>query len=139
MINRIELIGNIGADAEQRTTSSGTTYTKFTVATNENFKDSSGNWQTTTEWHTVKVWGFGADNALKRCKKGKRVYVDGKMKSYKTDDDVRLWEVRCNIFKILDKEDREDREQPTQSYKAFDGSQGFGENTPRPSWGAPIK
>ncbi len=53
MINKITLIGNIGADAEEVITQAGSKYTKFTVATNERYTDPQGQWQTSTEWHTV--------------------------------------------------------------------------------------
>jgi len=155
MINKVTLIGNIGQDAEEMTTQNGSKYTKFSVATNERYTDSSGSWQTSTEWHTVKVWGAAAENALKRCTKGKKVYVEGKLNSFKTKDDTKLWEIRCHIFRVLDKEeidrsnDFQSQSQP-QSNQAFSPSRAYGEQgprvdvsyglgTPTASWGNTIK
>ena len=137
MINEITIIGNIGADAQDLTTASGKRFTKFTVATNDRYTDPQGQWQTSTEWHTVKVWGAQAQNAFQRCKKGKKVYVRGKMTSYKSEADTRLWEVRCYIFKILDKDERDHREDVQVQHKPQHHT--YGSNQPAPSWGAPIK
>ena len=139
MINEITIIGNIGADAQDLTTAAGKRFTKFTVATNDRYADPQGQWQTSTEWHTVKVWGAQAQNAFQRCKKGKKVYVKGKMTSYKSETDTRLWEVRCYTFRILDKDDREEVQVHHKPQSQFQTPSAFGVNQPAPSWGAPIK
>lgn len=139
MINKIILIGNIGADAEEVITQAGSKYTKFTVATNERYTDPQGQWQTSTEWHTVKVWGGQAQNALQRCKRGKKIYVDGKLKSFKGQNDVKFWEIRCYTFRILDKDDREEVQVHHKPQSQFQTPSAFGVNQPAPSWGAPIK
>ena len=69
-INRITLIGNLGRDPEHMTTSNGKPYAKFSVATNENYQDRSGNWQKSTEWHSIKVWGSSVDRVMQQLKKG---------------------------------------------------------------------
>ncbi len=56
-LNKVMLIGHLGNDPESRTTTSGQSVANFTLATNENFKDSSGNVQERTEWHRIVVWG----------------------------------------------------------------------------------
>ena len=56
MLNKAILIGNLGKDPETRHLEGGATVTKFTLATNENYRDKSGEWQKNTEWHDVVVW-----------------------------------------------------------------------------------
>ena len=104
MINRVTLIGNLGQDAELRTTQGGQPYAYFRVATNESYKDSQGNWQKATEWHSVKVWGAGSNRAASMLKKGARVYVEGQLKSFKSKDDHTLWEIRATTWRALDRE-----------------------------------
>ena len=56
MVNRVILIGNLGRDPEVRRLENGAVVAKFSVATNENYRDKGGEWQTQTEWHDVVVW-----------------------------------------------------------------------------------
>lgn len=79
MINRVILIGNLGRDAEFRNLENGTAVAKFSVATNENYKDKSGEWQTQTEWHDVICWRHLAEKARDTLSKGAMVYVEGKL------------------------------------------------------------
>jgi single-strand DNA-binding protein len=142
-INRVTLIGNLGADPERSTTQGGQAYTKLRLATNENYKDSSGNWQTSTEWHTVKVWGVSADRAAQQLRKGSLVYVEGSLKSYEIGDGnpsmgqggnrTRIWEIKALSWRSLDsKESRGQGEynanQGNQSNYNQNQSGGFGNN-----------
>lgn len=79
MVNRVILIGNLGRDPEVRRLENGAVVAKFSVATNENYRDKSGEWQTLTEWHDVVVWRSLAERAESQLKKGMLVYVDGKL------------------------------------------------------------
>ena len=105
MINQVTLIGNLGDDAELRTTQSGTPYTYCRIATNENYKDGQGNWQTSTEWHTLKIWGTSSNRAAQVLKKGSLVYAQGRIRSHTNTDNKRFWEVRVEIWRLLEKED----------------------------------
>ena len=69
MVNRVILIGNLGRDPEVRRLENGAVVAKFSVATNENYKDRSGEWQTQTEWHDVVVWRSLAERAEQQLKK----------------------------------------------------------------------
>ncbi len=60
-LNRVQLIGNLGKDPEVKYTPQGTPVAKLTIATNERFKDKSGEWQDRTEWHNVVLWQRLAD------------------------------------------------------------------------------
>ncbi|MEY3194318.1 MAG: hypothetical protein RIQ78_415, partial [Bacteroidota bacterium] len=70
MINKVTLIGNLGGDPEVRHLDNGTAVGRFSLATNENYRDKDGNWQKITEWHNVTVWRDLAERAEKQLKKG---------------------------------------------------------------------
>ena len=80
-INKVILIGNLGADPEMRYTASGTAVAKFRIATTEKFTDRQGNRQERTEWHRVTAWGKLAENCGQYLAKGKQVYIEGKIRS----------------------------------------------------------
>jgi single-strand DNA-binding protein len=86
MINKVTLVGNLGRDPEIRRLENGTPVGRFTMATNENYKDKNGEWQTQTEWHDVIVWNSLADQAEKNLKKGSMAYVEGKLTHRKYTD-----------------------------------------------------
>jgi len=86
MINKVLLIGNVGRDPEVRKLESGASVAKFSVATNENYKDKAGEWQTVTEWHNIVAWRGLAERAERDIKKGSLVYVEGKLTTRKWQD-----------------------------------------------------
>ena len=86
MINKVTLVGNLGKDPEIRKLESGASVAKFSVATNENYKDKNGEWQTITEWHNVVAWRALADRAERDLKKGTLVYIEGKISTRKWQD-----------------------------------------------------
>lgn len=106
MINKVTLVGHLGGDPEIRTLENGTPVGRFSVATNENYKDKDGNWQSQTEWHNVVVWRDLAERA-KILKKGSTVYVEGKIsyRKYTDKDGVEknLTDIVANTFRLLDK------------------------------------
>ncbi len=65
-----DLIGHLGGDPEVRHLENGTAVARFSLATNESYKDKEGNWQTLTEWHNIVVWREQAERAEKQLKKG---------------------------------------------------------------------
>ena len=77
MINKVLLIGNLGRDPEIRRLESGAAVAKFSIATNENYKDKSGEWQTITEWHNIVAWRGLAERAERDLKKGGMVAIIG--------------------------------------------------------------
>lgn len=83
MVNKVILIGNLGADPETRTTSSGTAVSNLRIATNERVRDASGNWSDHTEWHRVVCFGRTAENVSRYLRKGRQVYVEGKIRTRK--------------------------------------------------------
>jgi single-strand DNA-binding protein len=80
-INKVILIGNLGADPELKYTPSSRALCNLRVATTEVFKDKSGQRQERTEWHRVTVWGDQAENCSKYLSKGRSVYIEGKLQT----------------------------------------------------------
>lgn len=85
MVNEVILVGNVGKNVESRTVN-GVTVANFTLATSEGYKDKSGQWQSTTEWHNIVCWRGLADYAVNRIEKGRLIYVHGKIKSRSWED-----------------------------------------------------
>ncbi len=86
MYNKVILIGNLGRDPEVRQLEGGVSVGKFSIATNESFKDKSGEWQQKTEWHDIVVWRNLAERAERDLKKGSLVFVEGKLTHRKWQD-----------------------------------------------------
>ena len=86
MINKVILIGNLGKDPEVRTTQGGSSVANLSVATTEKVKDKDGNWSDHTEWHRVVCFGRTAENAARFLKKGRQVYVEGRIRTNKWKD-----------------------------------------------------
>ncbi|MGQ9620428.1 MAG: single-stranded DNA-binding protein [Bacteroidales bacterium] len=84
--NRVFLIGNLGHDPETRELQSGKKVSKFTLATNDIFKNSEGQKVTETTWHNVVAWNRLADFASKYLKKGGQVCIEGRI-SYRSYED----------------------------------------------------
>lgn len=107
MINKVTLIGNLGRDPEIRHFENGSMVGKFPVATNENYRDKNGEWQTNTEWHDVVVWRHLAERAERMLKKGSLVYVEGKLshRKYQDKDGIERYvtEVVANTLRSLDR------------------------------------
>jgi single-strand DNA-binding protein len=85
-VNKVILIGNLGKDPEVKYTPSGMPVAKITLATNERFKDKSGEWQDRTEWHNVVLWQRLAEIAGEYLKKGGKVYIEGRLQTRSWDD-----------------------------------------------------
>ncbi len=85
-VNKVILIGNLGADPEKRVTGSGQVVTNFNIATTERWNDKSGQKQERTEWHRIVVWGPQAENCAQYLSKGRPVYIEGSLRTRQWDD-----------------------------------------------------
>jgi single-strand DNA-binding protein len=85
-VNRVILIGRVGKDPEVRYTASGTPVCRFSLATNERFKDKAGERQEHTEWHSIVAWGRLAEICGQYLAKAKLVYIEGAVRTRKWDD-----------------------------------------------------
>ena len=84
-VNKVILVGNLGADVESKTLDSGTCLANFRIATSERWtKD--GQRQERTEWHRVVAWGKTAELCAQYLSKGRQVYVEGKLQTRQWDD-----------------------------------------------------
>jgi single-strand DNA-binding protein len=103
--NKVQLIGNLGNDPEIIALESGRKLAKFSLATNESYKDVNGEKQTKTDWHNIVAWGKTAEIIEKYVTKGKEVAVEGKLttRNYETKEGEKRYitEVVCNELLML--------------------------------------
>ena len=86
-INKVILIGNLGADPEIRTFDNGIKKASFSLATSESYKDKEGNRVDQTEWHNIALWRGLAEVAEKYLTKGKQIYLEGKIRTRSYEQD----------------------------------------------------
>ena len=80
-VNKVILVGNLGRDAEVRYTPGGAAVATLSLATTEVFKDKDGQRQEQTEWHRVVLWGKTAETLSEYLRKGKQIYVEGRLQT----------------------------------------------------------
>jgi len=85
-VNKVILLGNLGRDPETRYTTGGEAVTNLRIATTEQWKDKSGEKQEKTEWHSVVLFGRQAEVAGEYLKKGRSVYIEGRLQTRKWTD-----------------------------------------------------
>ncbi|GLU42940.1 single-stranded DNA-binding protein [Allomuricauda sp. NBRC 101325] len=105
--NKVQLIGNLGSDPEIIIMENGSKLAKFSIATNETYKNNEGEKITDTQWHSVVAWGKIAEIVENFLSKGKEVMIEGKLtsRSYETKEGEKRYvtEVRCNELLMLSK------------------------------------
>jgi single-strand DNA-binding protein len=85
-VNKVILIGNLGKDPEVKYTQGGMPVAKFTLATNDRFKDKEGQWQDRTEWHNITAFQRLAEIVGEYLKKGGKCYIEGSLRTSSWDD-----------------------------------------------------
>jgi single-strand DNA-binding protein len=85
-VNKVILVGNLGKDPEVKFTPSGTPVAKFSLATNERYKDKAGEWQDRTEWHNIVAWQRLAEIVGEYVKKGSKIYIEGRIQTSSWED-----------------------------------------------------
>ena len=107
-INKVTLIGNLGADPEIVNSSKGV-YCMASLATTDSYKDKNGEWQNITEWHKLKLWDKKAEWFAGKFKKGDCVYVEAKIKygSYIKQDGSKVYttDIEVKEFKKVNKDE----------------------------------
>lgn len=110
-VNKVILVGRLGADPQLKYTPSGRANANFNVATNFTWKDQDGNKQDKTDWHRVVAWGKLAEVMGEWLKKGSYVYIEGKLqtRSYDDSNGVKKWitEVVANDMEMLGRKSSE--------------------------------
>src|SRR5579859_3369906 len=85
-VNKVILVGNVGKDPEVKYSPAGTPIAKFSLATNERFKDRNDEWQERTEWHSIVAWQRLAEIVGEYVSKGSKLYVEGKIQTSNWED-----------------------------------------------------
>jgi single-strand DNA-binding protein len=85
-VNKVILIGNLGKDPEVKYSQGGVPVARFSLATNERFKDKEGQWQDRTEWHNIVAFQRTAEIAGEYLKKGGKCYIEGRLQTRSWDD-----------------------------------------------------
>lgn len=99
-LNKVMLIGNVGKDPEIRYIGEGTAVCKFSLATSERFKDKGGQQQERTEWHNIVVWGRLAEVANEYVRKGRQVFVEGRISTNSWTDAEGVKHFRTEIVAL---------------------------------------
>jgi single-strand DNA-binding protein len=85
-VNKVILVGNLGADPELRYTNTGTAVANLRIATNEQWTDKNGERQSRTEWHNIVAWGKLGEICGKYLRKGRSIYVEGRLQTRSWED-----------------------------------------------------
>ena len=105
-LNKVQLIGNLGADPEVRSTTNGTKVATLSLATKTEWNSRDGSAQSRTDWHRIVLWAGRADVAQKYLKKGSRIYIEGTLeyRSYTDREGTERWitEIRASDLVMLD-------------------------------------
>ncbi len=136
-LNKVMLIGNLGKDAETRSTKSGTPVTSFTLATSYRYKDSnSGEWKDRTDWHDVVLWR--SERVAAYLKKGKKVFVEGRLQTRSWDDQHgnkrQRTEVVCDPSGLMLLGGREGGSEAAGEQGGFSGSSSRADSGPDKRW-----
>lgn len=97
-VNKIILIGRVGKDPDVRTLQDGNIVANFTLATSERYKDRNGEIKESTEWHSVACWRGCAELAQKYVRKGRQLYVEGKIHNSEFTDRDNVKRTRTEII-----------------------------------------
>jgi single-strand DNA-binding protein len=105
-VNKVIIVGNLGADPETRYTPSGDAVTNIRVATTDRWKDkASGDMKEATEWHRISFFGRLAEVAGQYLKKGSQVYIEGSLRTRKWQDkegqDRYSTDIRADVMQML--------------------------------------
>lgn len=129
-VNKVIIIGRLGADPELKTMPSGQNMCRISLATSENWTDKDGNKQERTEWHRIIIWGRQADSCSKYLSKGSQAYVEGRIqtRSWEDQDGQKKYttEIIANNVTFLDSRSSQGSQQnPTEDFgpePAFDSN-----------------
>lgn len=131
-LNKAMLIGRLGQDPENRVTKSGSQVVSFTMATNNYWKDKQGNRQEQTDWHNIVVWGWLAEFSANYLRKGKLVYVEGRLQTRDWVDQQNVkhfkTEIVATTIQLLERQQGDGQQ--------GDGQQGGGDRQGQGGYGA---
>ncbi len=132
-VNKVIIVGRLGADPEVKTISAGTTVARLNVATSESWTGKDGQKQERTEWHRITVWGKLAEICGKHLSKGRQVYVEGRLQTRQWEDPQGqkryATEIVANTVQFLGSAGQE-----KSGSQNFAGSQDFQDFGPEPTF-----
>ena len=101
--NKVQLIGNLGNAPDIRTTENGKKWARFSMATNETYRNAKGEKVTETQWHNLVAWGKVAEIVEKYIGKGREVVIEGKLvnRSYTDKDGVKKYITEIQVNELL--------------------------------------
>lgn len=101
--NKVQLIGHVGGTPDLTTLESGKKLVRFSIATNETYKNAQGEKQTNTEWHNLVAWGKTAEIIDKYVDKGREIAIEGKLtsRSYDDKDGIKRYVTEIVISELL--------------------------------------
>lgn len=103
--NSVQLMGNLGRDPEVKEVNGGKRVARFSMATNDRWKDATGNWHDDVQWHPIVAWGRQAERVEKELRKGTKVSVEGRLihRSYETKEGQKRYvtEIVLNDFHLV--------------------------------------
>ncbi len=121
-LNRVQLIGNLGRDAEVRYTAKGTKYATFSLAVNRTWKSAEGEKHEATDWFFVNAWGRLGDFTAQYLKKGRLVLVEGRLQTDRWDDPKGETHYRTTVIarsiQLLDRRPEEPEEEESSAEEA---------------------
>ena len=103
MRNKVQLIGNLGQNPEVKELNDGKKVAKFSIATNESYKNKAGEKITDTQWHNVIAWGRNAEVIEKYIKKGSELAIEGKLinRNYTDKEGVKRYVTEIQVSELL--------------------------------------
>jgi single-strand DNA-binding protein len=119
-LNKMMIIGNLGADPELRYTPGGKAVTNLRVAVNDNRKGPDGEWIEETQWFRVELWDQAAERAAERFRKGNKVFAEGQLRvrEYEGNDGQKRSSVEIRFARVISLERRD----PGESFNIGDAA-----------------
>ncbi|GMN12123.1 single-stranded DNA-binding protein [Croceitalea sp. MTPC9] len=101
--NKVQLIGNLGSDPEIKVLENGTKLAKFSLATNDSYKNAKGEKVEETQWHNLVAWGKVAEIVENFTSKGKQIAIEGKLQynTYETKEGEKRYSAEIKVNEIL--------------------------------------
>lgn len=101
--NKVSLIGRLGREPELTQFASGNQVARMSLATNERYKDKSGEWVDNTQWHNIVMWGKQAERAVKALSKGTEVVIEGRLvnKSFEGKSGEKRYNTEVEVMDFL--------------------------------------
>ncbi|MBT4483914.1 MAG: single-stranded DNA-binding protein [Candidatus Latescibacteria bacterium] len=133
-LNKVMLIGNLGADPEVKYSASGTPIASFNMATSDNRKNKDGEWEDRTEWHKIVMFGRQAEICKDYLKKGSKIFLDGRLQTRSWDDQSGqkryLTEVVGNNMVMLDSKSQASSMNESEHDTSYSNSEDMPESPP---------